>query len=27
LIEGPIRIDVPLDTPWKAGQDYIYWTN
>lgn len=27
LIEGPIRIDVPLNTPWKDGQDYIYWTN
>ena len=27
LIEGPVRIDVPLNTPWKDGQDYIYWTN
>ena len=27
LIEGPVRIDVPLDAPWKDGQDYIYWTN
>ncbi len=27
LIEGPVRIDVPLNTPWKAGQDYVYWTN
>jgi arylsulfatase A-like enzyme len=27
LVEGPIRIDVPLDAPWKDGQDYIYWTN
>ena len=27
LVEGPVRIDVPLDTPWKDGQDYIYWTN
>lgn len=27
LIEGPIRIDVPLNAPWKDGQDYIYWTN
>ncbi|MDZ3833619.1 MAG: sulfatase-like hydrolase/transferase [Sphingopyxis sp.] len=27
LIEGPVRIDVPLNAPWRAGQDYIYWTN
>ncbi|KTE19965.1 sulfatase [Sphingopyxis sp. H050] len=27
LIEGPVRIDVPLNAPWKDGQDYIYWTN
>ncbi|PKQ01036.1 MAG: sulfatase [Alphaproteobacteria bacterium HGW-Alphaproteobacteria-13] len=27
LIEGPIRIDVPLNAPWRDGQDYIYWTN
>ncbi|MBL8650075.1 MAG: sulfatase-like hydrolase/transferase [Sphingopyxis sp.] len=27
LIEGPVRIDVPLNTPWQDGQDYIYWTN
>ena len=27
LIEGPIRIDVPMNAPWKDGQDYIYWTN
>ena len=27
LIEGPIRIDVPLNAPWREGQDYIYWTN
>ncbi len=27
LIEGPVRIDVPLDAPWQDGQDYIYWTN
>jgi arylsulfatase A-like enzyme len=27
LIEGPVRIDVPLNTPWKDGQDYVYWTN
>ncbi len=27
LIEGPVRIDVPLNTPWRDGQDYIYWAN
>ena len=27
LVEGPVRIDVPLNAPWQAGQDYIYWTN
>lgn len=27
LIEGPVRIDVPLNAPWRDGQDYIYWTN
>ncbi|MGH6649721.1 MAG: sulfatase-like hydrolase/transferase [Sphingopyxis sp.] len=27
LIEGPVRIDVPLNAPWKDGQDYVYWTN
>ena len=27
LIEGPVRIDVPLNTPWRKGQDYIYWSN
>jgi arylsulfatase A-like enzyme len=27
LIEGPIRIDVPMNAPWKDGPDYIYWTN
>lgn len=27
LIEGPIRIDVPMNAPWRDGQDYIYWTN
>ncbi|SBV34014.1 Sulfatase [uncultured Sphingopyxis sp.] len=27
LVEGPIRIDVPLNAPWQDGQDYIYWTN
>ncbi|MGV3729857.1 MAG: sulfatase-like hydrolase/transferase [Sphingopyxis sp.] len=27
LVEGPVRIDVPLNAPWQDGQDYIYWTN
>jgi arylsulfatase A-like enzyme len=27
LIEGPVRIDVPLNTPWSSGQPYIYWAN
>ena len=27
LIEGPVRIDVPLNAPWREGQDYVYWTN
>ena len=27
LIEGPVRIDVPLNAPWQNGQDYIYWAN
>ncbi|MEQ1707258.1 MAG: sulfatase-like hydrolase/transferase [Terricaulis sp.] len=27
LIEGPVRIDVPLNAPWRADQDYIYWSN
>ena len=27
LIEGPVRIDVPMNAPWKEGQDYVYWTN
>ncbi len=27
LIEAPVRIDVPLNVPWKQGQEYIYWTN
>lgn len=27
LIEAPVRIDVPLNAPWRKGQDYIYWTN
>ncbi len=27
LIEGPVRIDVPMNAPWKEGQDYVYWAN
>ncbi|MBY0563901.1 MAG: sulfatase-like hydrolase/transferase [Hyphomonadaceae bacterium] len=27
LIEGPIRIDPPLNTPWREDQEYIYWSN
>jgi arylsulfatase A-like enzyme len=27
LIEGPVRIDVPLNAPWREDQDYIYWSN
>jgi arylsulfatase A-like enzyme len=27
LIEQPIRIDVPSDAPWKADQEYVYWSN
>jgi arylsulfatase A-like enzyme len=27
LLEEPIRIDVPADSPWKPGQDYVYWPN
>ncbi|TPE61851.1 sulfatase [Sandaracinobacter neustonicus] len=27
LLEGPVRIDVPMNAPWKEGQDYVYWAN
>ncbi|MGH6615859.1 sulfatase-like hydrolase/transferase [Sphingomonas sp.] len=27
LIEGPVRIDVPINAPWKPGQEYVYWAN
>jgi arylsulfatase A-like enzyme len=27
LLEEPIRIDVPADAPWRAGQEYVYWSN
>ncbi len=27
LVEGPVRIDVPLNVPWTPEQEYVYWTN
>jgi arylsulfatase A-like enzyme len=27
LLEGPVRIDVPMNTPWKEGQELVYWAN
>lgn len=27
LVEAPVRIDVPLNAPWREGQDWVYWTN
>jgi arylsulfatase A-like enzyme len=27
LLEGPVRIDVPQNAPWKEGQQYVYWAN
>jgi arylsulfatase A-like enzyme len=27
LIEGPVRIDVPLNAPWDKAQEYVYWAN
>jgi arylsulfatase A-like enzyme len=27
LLEGPVRIDVPLNTPWRDDQEYVYWSN
>ena len=27
LLDTPVRIDVPSDVPWKADQEYIYWSN
>jgi arylsulfatase A-like enzyme len=27
LLEGPVRIDVPSNAPWKEGQDYVFWAN
>lgn len=27
LIEGPVRIDVPINAPYDPGQEFIYWPN
>jgi arylsulfatase A-like enzyme len=27
LLEGAIRIDVPLNAQWKKDQEYVYWAN
>jgi arylsulfatase A-like enzyme len=27
LVEGPVRIDVPLNAPWRKDQEFIYWAN
>ena len=27
LLEGAIRIDVPLNAAWKKDQEYVYWAN
>ena len=27
LLEGAIRIDVPLNARWKKDQEYVYWAN
>jgi len=27
LLEGPIRIDPHLNTPWTEDQEYVYWAN
>lgn len=27
LLEGAIRIDVPLNAQWKKNQEYVYWAN
>jgi len=27
LIEAPVRIDVPLNAPWRKDQEFVYWTN
>lgn len=27
LLEAPIRVDVPLNAPWRKDQEYVYWAN
>lgn len=27
LLEAPVRIDVPLNAPWRDDQEYVYWAN
>lgn len=27
LIEAPVRIDPPLNVPWRDDQEFVYWTN
>lgn len=27
LLEGAVRVDVPLNTPWREDQEYVYWSN
>lgn len=27
LVEAPVRLDVPLNAPWRDGQDWVLWTN
>ncbi|MBL8536628.1 MAG: sulfatase-like hydrolase/transferase [Hyphomonadaceae bacterium] len=27
LVEAPVRIDVPLNAPWREDQEYVYWSN
>ncbi len=27
ILEGPNRIDVPLNAPWSPEQEYVYWPN
>lgn len=27
LLEGPVRIDPHLNTPWTEDQEYVYWAN
>lgn len=27
LVEAPVRIDVPLNAPWREGQAWMYWSN